>query len=391
MLDETRREIQGKFKEPFEHLGYPSFSLARKTGNDEGESDGDSDESFFCLGDREPGLLEVRARRSGSVSVSPAGREEAGNETGTTIKSVNKREGRKNLYDLPRPKTRGKGSERGGSRISGFARGRGRDVQISPPPEEVLKRCKLCGLGIASSYRGLCTECEADLSPLGRENHMPRLEVKYSDSEYEDDIPPTLPLKIRKQALAREKSVMVKSGLGPSAYKQRNPFAFEDSESDAEPPPPVPPKDDYIVGLSLSNKTYQPQITSGQSRRQDSQCAKIQIQHETNRSSQSRQQSPADRFSSWHSDSIDSPTLDEAQRILERWSECFGEGAVAGIRDIQEDGVPLVRAMDCDGVKRDSEFYKFWDGVLREHAPRSPGTSRFSGERSGPVREYWDG
>ena len=168
---------------------------------------------------------------------------------------------------------------------------------------------------------------------------------------------------------------MVKNGLSPSTYEQRKPFAFEDSESDDEPPPPVPPKDDYMVGLSLSNKTYQPKTNGGQSKRQGSQYAEIEVQYETNRSSQRQpqQQSLTDRFSSWHSDSIDSPTLDEAQRILERWSECFGEGAVAGIRDMQEDGVPLVRAMDCDGVKRDSEFYKFWDEVLREHAPRSPG------------------
>lgn len=393
ILDETRREIQGKFKEPFEHLGYPSFSLARKTGDHdgEGESNGDSDESFFCLGDREPGFLAVREGRSASVmvSVSPTG----GTKSGTPSKGVKEREKGKDFYDIPRPKMRGKGSERRGSRINDLARGRARDVQISPPPEEVMKMCKLCGLGAASSYRGLCTECEADLSPLDPQNHKPRLDVKYSDSEYEDDIPLTLPLKVRKQALARERSVTVKNGLGPSAYKQRNPFAFEDSESDNEPPPPVPPKDDYMVGLSLSNKTYQPQNFGGQPNRQGSGRAKIEIQHETNRSSQRQpqQQSPTDRFSSWHSDSIDSPTLDEAQRILERWSECFGEGAVAGIRDMQEDGLPLVRAMDCDGVKRDSEFYKFWDGVLREHAPRSSGTSRFFGERIGPVREFWDG
>lgn len=321
------------------------------------------------------------------MNMSPAGE----TETGIPSKSVKERQGRKDFYDMPRPKTRGKGSERGGSRVSDSTHRRARDIQISPPPEEVVKMCKLCGLGTASSYRGLCTECEADLSPLGPQNHMPRLEVKYSDSEYEDDITPTLPLKGRKQAIVRGKSVMVKNGLGPSAYKQRNPFAFEERESDDEAPPPVPPKDDYMVGLSLSNKTYQPQISCGLRKIQGSQRARIEIQHETNPSSQPQKQSPTDRFSSWHSDSIDSPTLDEAQRILDRWSECFGQGAVPGIGDMQEDGVPLVRAMDCDGVKRDSEFYKFWDGVLREHAPRSPGSSRFSGERSRPVRDFCDG
>ena len=88
MLDETRREIQGKFKEPFEHLGYPSFSLARKTADHDGEggSNGDSDESFFCLGDREPGFLAVREGRSASVmvSVSPTG----GTKSGTPSKGV---------------------------------------------------------------------------------------------------------------------------------------------------------------------------------------------------------------------------------------------------------------------------------------------------------------
>ncbi|PVH78185.1 hypothetical protein DL98DRAFT_635909 [Cadophora sp. DSE1049] len=389
MLDETRREIQGRFKEPFEYLGYPSFSLARRRGvdgnGDGGESDGDSDESFFCLGDREPGALGL-GLGSGVGT---------GTQTGTGTPKKGERERQRDFYDVPRPKTRGKGSERGGgSRFSNLARGRERDAQI--PPEEVVKMCKLCGLGITSSIRGLRAQCEADLLPLNPQRPAPNPEKTDSDSEYgddddividddtEDEVPPTLPLKIRKQVPARQKSVMRK--VGPEAYRQRNPFALEDSESDNEPPPPVPPKDDLFLGLSLSNKTYQPQMTSGQPIRQSSQRAKVEVQTEPEPEPQP--QSPTDRFSSWHSDGIDCPTYEEAQRILERWSDCFGEEVVEGMRDMQEDGVPLVRAMDCDGVKRDSEFYKFWDEVLREHAPRR---SRMAGERSGPVQEYWDG
>lgn len=49
-LDSTRRELQEKFKPPFEHLNYPSFSLSRKASKSEAAS---SVESFYCMGYRE--------------------------------------------------------------------------------------------------------------------------------------------------------------------------------------------------------------------------------------------------------------------------------------------------------------------------------------------------
>ncbi|KAH7409141.1 hypothetical protein BKA64DRAFT_664228 [Cadophora sp. MPI-SDFR-AT-0126] len=387
ILDETRREIQGRFKEPFEYLGYPSFSLARRAdGAEGGESDADSDESFYCLGDREAGVLGMGAGMEGSPGV--------GTGIGTGTSKRDEREMERRFNDISRPKKTVKESESGGgNRLSNLTRGGEQDAQV--PPEQVVNKCKLCGLGIASSYRGLCAECEADLSPLNTQNPTLNPENKYSDSEYEDDlvvdeIPPTLPLKIRKQTLlTREKSVMRK--VGPDAYRQRNPFAFEDSESDDECPPRVPPKDDVVLGLSLPNKTYQPQLTSVSHTKQPSHHTKVETQSETSPNSQPQTAKEVHRLSSWQSDGLDSPTYEEAQQILDRWSDCFGEGALhqnSYTRDSHGDGVPLVRTMDCDGVKRDSEFYRFWDEMLREHAPRR---ERMRGERSESVREYWEG
>ncbi|KAH7336469.1 hypothetical protein BKA65DRAFT_553115 [Rhexocercosporidium sp. MPI-PUGE-AT-0058] len=343
LMDETRRGIQGRLKEAGGGLGYPSFSLGRREGD--GDSDGDSDESFFCGSG-----LGV-----GGVSE---------NETGMLM-----RKERVQMGERERPKTRGKGSERGG-----------RENRI--PGEEVVKKCKLCGLGIVSSTRGLCAECEADFLPLRTEPPAVKMasKIAYSDSEYEDDIvgddntdeedeiPPTLPLKIRKQVVVTKEP----DRLEHDVLRTRNPFAFQDSDSEDERPA-VPPKDDIVLGLSLPNKTYKPPITPRNPARQSSQRAQIETEmvNET--------QSAMKHFSSggWQSDGL-SPTYEEAQRMLDRWSDCFGDGAVEGMRgqEDNEDGVPLVRAMDCDGVKRDSEFYRFWDEVLKEHAPR---TSRGAG------------
>ncbi|KAL5317733.1 hypothetical protein ACEPPN_014831 [Leptodophora sp. 'Broadleaf-Isolate-01'] len=366
MMDETRRGIQGKFREPFEHLNYPSFSLGRREDGDDG--DGDSDESFFCLGDVELGVLGTGGLRVGSGSGIPMRRERVKVQR-------DEREG-------PRPKTRGKGSERG-EKSSVY--GHGREVQA--PGEEVVKKCKLCGLGIVASTRGLCAECEEDFKSLRLKAPTVEMEITYSDSEYEDDIveddhvveeddiPPTLPLKIRKQATNKPEPGRLEHDL----FKPGNPFVFQDSDSDNGKPPIPPPKDDIILGLSLPNRTYKPSISPANPTSQSSQRGEIELELEA------EIQSTMDLYrgsGGWQNDSVSSPTYEEAQRLLDRWSECFGDGAVEGMRGTRgtegdEDGIPLVRAMDCDGVRRDSEFYRFWDGVLKEHAPR---TSRGPGE-----------
>jgi hypothetical protein len=49
-LDETRRELQHKFKPPFENFNYSSLSLSRKAARFSEES---SEESFHCIGNKE--------------------------------------------------------------------------------------------------------------------------------------------------------------------------------------------------------------------------------------------------------------------------------------------------------------------------------------------------
>ncbi|KAL2068757.1 hypothetical protein VTL71DRAFT_15095 [Oculimacula yallundae] len=417
ILDSTRREIQEKFRPPFEYLNYPSFSLSVGNGKKDGQDeDADSEESFFCLGDREPGVLAGDGRVSGEV-----------------VERVEKK-----------PMTRGKGGERGDSRIPDRDRGgdgkawwdRG-DV-VDAAAVAVVKKCKLCGFGIASSMRGLCGDCEVDSVRLRHEislereknrnddsvwwdddvavkkcklcrvgiissmrgicgecesdsprpqQETPAVEIKstYSDSEYEDDIvaepdteeddfPPALPLKIRKQF----PSLPVPQTQQYDVVKPKNQFDFRDSDSDEDTKPPVPPKDDIdiVLGLSLPNRTYKPCITPyGPSpSRQDSQRAEIETEIENNMSNLSGS------GGGWQNDGA-SPTYEEARKLLERWSECFGDGAVEGMRELADrevaggrdnDGVPLVGKRDWDGVKRDSDFYRFWDEVLKEHAPKTP-------------------
>ena len=55
-VDDRRREVTGKFREPFEHISYPQFSLPAPLNAVRRKSkESDSDESFFCKGIPEDG------------------------------------------------------------------------------------------------------------------------------------------------------------------------------------------------------------------------------------------------------------------------------------------------------------------------------------------------
>jgi hypothetical protein len=82
ILDETRRELAGKFKPPFENLNYSPFSGSRRDANVD-ESDGSgrfsSDESFCCIGENDitqdsksgEARKEARARRLSGDGTDP--------------------------------------------------------------------------------------------------------------------------------------------------------------------------------------------------------------------------------------------------------------------------------------------------------------------------------
>ena len=134
-IDEKRKEVQSKFKAPFEHLNYPSFPSSRRTSVS-------SDESFFCVGEQKQ-----------------------------TQKS-----NRQAIHEL-KFRQQEASSQR---RLSGFG--------VSAWAHHAPDNCKLCQTFGATGIQGLCQKCEADF-------YHHKSEEQNSDSEYEDDFRPTPPLK----------------------------------------------------------------------------------------------------------------------------------------------------------------------------------------------------
>ncbi|KAE9366128.1 hypothetical protein N431DRAFT_472684 [Stipitochalara longipes BDJ] len=134
-LDEKRKEVQGKFKAPFGHLNYTSFSSSRR-------SSVSSEESFYCVGENK------RAQKSNT-------------------KVIHELNARQHTVANER-------------RLSGSG--------VSPWAHHALDICKLCKIFGATGIQGLCHKCEADF-------YCRKAQEQNSDSEYEDDLRPTPPLK----------------------------------------------------------------------------------------------------------------------------------------------------------------------------------------------------
>lgn len=133
-LDEKRKEVQGKFKAPFEHLNYPSFSFSRRDSVS-------SEDSFFCVGENQ----EEQRSNTQAIHTLRSGHYEAANE----------------------------------SRLSG--------VGVSPWAQHAPDTCKLCNALTMTGFQGLCQQCSADF-------YLRKAENKDPDSDYEDDIRFTPPL-----------------------------------------------------------------------------------------------------------------------------------------------------------------------------------------------------
>ncbi|EKD14027.1 uncharacterized protein L3040_007966 [Drepanopeziza brunnea f. sp. 'multigermtubi'] len=370
LLDETRRSMQEKVRGGFEGMGYPNFSLARKRSSLGGkrDADEDSDDSFFCPGD---------------------------------AKELNKKEAER----------KGKGRDQEGKRKS---RGRGDGgKRRSEVPEAPLMKCKLCGLETVSGTRGLCLLCEDDHFGAETKVETPTGESEYPSSEYEDEIvvsdqdedeiepippqkdvpkpstrkeispplPPPLqeqnpirrkasPLATQEQNQTREiprsprfqewKPLQISKNTAPplgmwepltiqkkpEKPKVRNPYEFEASDSGDETALAVPHKNNIIVGLSTKNSLSKTNITDTP-KRQSPPRANIEGEEEER----------GGRIDVGFPIDLDSPS----KRAFGRWSATFGDGGV------EDDGLPMVEERDWDGFKRDSEFYGFWDEVLKEH------------------------
>ncbi|RDW68426.1 hypothetical protein BP5796_09083 [Coleophoma crateriformis] len=139
LLDNTRRELTKgfgkKFKPPFEHLSYRSFSHERAPS----PSSSSKSSSFFCTGENEPG------DRKGEAQV-----------------LVQREE---------------KNSRR---RLSG----EGTNPWTSPAPTN----CRLCKKAGVRGIRGLCEECENDFM-------RPKTYLYDPPFSYDDNMPPMPPLK----------------------------------------------------------------------------------------------------------------------------------------------------------------------------------------------------
>jgi len=134
-LDEKRKEVQSKFRAPFEHLNYPSFPSSRR-------SSASSEGSFYCVGEKN----QAQKSNAQAVHELKSRQHEASNER----------------------------------RLSGSG--------TSPWTHHAPDNCKLCQTFGATGIQGLCQKCEADF-------YRRKAQEQNSDSEYEDDFRPTPPLK----------------------------------------------------------------------------------------------------------------------------------------------------------------------------------------------------
>ena len=141
VLDETRRDLSGKFLPPFENLSYPSFPRFSKKSRRHSDA---SDISFCCVGDNES-AKEVEASTK-------------------EVEALKMRQ------------------QQNAMRLSG----EGANPWTQPPSAA----CRLCSKPGVRGVRGLCNDCETDFM-----RPTPNQYEFSSSSDEEDEIKPTPPLK----------------------------------------------------------------------------------------------------------------------------------------------------------------------------------------------------
>lgn len=293
-MDETRRELQGKFEGL--NKRYPAFGLVKKSGSVS------SEDSFFCLGEEDEPVHDA---------------------------------------------LRSKDSVR-------LAKGEGKVGEENTQPQTYTKhqRCKRCGIGWMIDSRGLCEECEGDISraETGKKEAEPgKGESDYLDSECEDDY-----------AESAEPSPKLKAWEPLRIVKryapvQKSPFEFEcSSEDDGSVHTVGAGKKDSGIGLRFDPAS--PPIFSPNEEISQPLIDGIDKPETAN-----------EGRTIWNMTRITTLEYAESQKVMRRWSSCFGE------KGLEEADLPMVEARDCDGLRRDSEFYIFWDEILKEHGLRSSG------------------
>jgi hypothetical protein len=252
-IDEKRKEVQGKFKAPFEHLNYPSFPSSRR-------SSFSSEESFYCVGENK----QAQKSNSQAIHELKARQYEATNER----------------------------------RLSGSG--------SSPWAHHAPDNCKLCHTFGATGIQGLCQKCESDF-------YRRKAQEQNSDSEYEDDLRPTPPLKDAKILSMRKQPVT-------QHYFQVETESLED------------------VGETVALKDIASRpIFNPVPMRQFSQKAAVFDNDDIGRT--------------------------QTQKMVDQWSTRYGDD----VPYVEEnDTAPLLRRTKGfkKGSSRDTEFYGFYDDVL---------------------------
>ena len=146
ILGETRKELVGKFKPPFEHISYHSFTRSHRDSRYHSNA---SDKSFCCIGEKEIKPSQV-------------------------VQAL-------------------KGRQQQNSWRPSYEGGQGTNPWVDPPP----RACRLCKKPGIRDIRGLCNDCENDFVRPKTQRYT------FVDPDVEGDIKPTPPLKDLETLLGR--------------------------------------------------------------------------------------------------------------------------------------------------------------------------------------------
>jgi hypothetical protein len=260
-------------------LNYPSFSLSRRVSS----ASSRSTESFWCVGEATEELQS-------------------------------------NTQAIPALNVRQQESFGKNSRLRG--------VGTTPWANHVPENCKLCSKLAIAGLQELCETCESAF----KRSRAPRIErgIQYPESEWQDDIRPTPPLKDRKTLSMRREGDL------------QHHFQVDTDSADHKRPPPAPLKD----------MEYQPNFEPIPSR-QFSETAQVEDDDE--------------RYLNWKT-SFQRDELEKTQSMFEHWSLSFENDDLGNGKE--DDKVPSIKRRPKakkEDLKRDTNFYRFYGDVLEDH------------------------
>lgn len=214
---------------------------------------------------------------------------------------------------------------------------------ISPWSQTPPAECRLCRKLGVRGIRGLCNNCEKDFMRPKTQ----KFEFHSSSDEGGDEIKPTPPLKDFK-VLTAKKTREVEAKCKPISHPSPDKRERQNSQGSVKTEPKMTSIDSYpqIIGPPIRQNS-QEAMTGGED--------------------------DDERFRSWQTPAV----RDECGRtksLFKRWSDCYETDDFESF-DKKNDSVALV---DREGPRpgtarsRDSDFYGFYDDLLREHGDKTP-------------------